>query len=98
MKPITSIIFIPYLLFNVPSENFIKFVKLKEDNYLNFIKFPYLYILPEKYIYNESVPEISKFQLRTISKIFINNYIGGLIIEKTYADFWIIKLLFKHKV
>ena len=66
MKPITSIIFIPYLLFNVPSENFIKFVKLKEDNYLNFIKFPYLYILPEKYIYNESVPEISKFQLRTI--------------------------------
>ena len=25
-----------------------------------------------------------------ISKIFITNYIGGLIIEKTYSDFWII--------
>ena len=88
--PITSIIFIPYLLINTPSENLEKFLKLKEDNYLNFIKFPNLYILPEKFIYNESIPEISKFQLRTISKLFINNYIGGLIIEKTYADFWII--------
>ena len=89
----TVIIFIPYLLFNNPFQGFSKFVKLKEDNYLNFVKFPYLYILPEKYIYNENIPEISKFQLKVISKLFITNYIGGLIIEKTYADFWIINSL-----
>jgi len=87
---ITSIIFIPYILFNYPFVGFNKFLKAKEENYLNFIKFPYLYILPEKYIYNKSIPEMSNFQLRNISKIFINNYIGGLIIEKSYADFWII--------
>ena len=90
---LTSIIFIPYILFNNPFESFKKFLKSKEENYLNFIKFPNLYILPEKYIYNDSIPEISKFQLRNLSKIFINNYIGGLIIEKTYADFWIINSL-----
>ena len=54
------------------------------------IKFPSLYIIPEKYIYTQHIPEISKIQLRILSKIFITNYIGGLIIEKTYADFWII--------
>ena len=90
LTSITSIIFIPYILFNHPFDSFKKFLKLKEENYLSFIKFPNLYILPEKYIYNDSIPEISKFQLRNLSKIFINNYIGGLIIEKTYADFWII--------
>ena len=90
LNSITIIIFIPYLLFNCPYQGFNKFLKLKEENYLNFIKFPYLYILPDKFIYNESVPEISRFQLRNISKIFLTNYIGGLIIEKSYADFWII--------
>ena len=86
----TSIVFIPYLLFNNQYQGFNKFLKLKEDNYLSFIKFPNLYILPEKYIYNENIPDISKFQLKILSKLFISNYIGGLIIEKTYADFWII--------
>ena len=89
----TAIIFIPYLLFNNPYEGFNKFLQLKEDNYFSFIKFPYLYILPEKYIYNKNIPEISKFQLKIISKLFITNYIGGLIMEKTYADFWIINAL-----
>ena len=86
----TSIIFIPYILFDNPNQGFNKFIKLKEDTYFSFIKFPNLYILPEKYIYNENIPEISKFQLKMLSKLFISNYIGGLIIEKSYADFWII--------
>ena len=86
----TAIIFIPYLSINCPSQGFKKFLKLKEEYYFSFIKFPSLYILPEKFIYTQQVPEISKIQLRMLSKIFITNYIGGLIIEKTYADFWII--------
>ncbi len=90
INSVNIIVFIPYLLFNCPYQGFNKFLKLKEDNYLNFIKFPNLYILPEKFMYNESIPDISKFQLSIISRIFITNYIGGLIIEKTYADFWII--------
>ena len=84
------IIFVPYLLINYPFEGFKKFIKLKEENYFSFIKFPSLYILPEKFIYSEIIPEISKFQMRMLSKLFITNYIGGLIIEKSYADFWII--------
>ena len=87
---ITAIVFVPYLMFNNAYQSFEKFLKLKEDNYLNFIKFPFLYILPEKFIYNEIIPEYAKFQLKIISKIFFTNYIGGLIIEKKYADFWII--------
>jgi len=86
----TIIVFVPYLLVNYPFEGFKKFIKLKEENYFSFIKFPSLYILPEKYIYSENIPEISKFQMRMLSKLFITNYIGGLIIEKSYADFWII--------
>ena len=31
-----------------------------------------------------------KFQLRVLSKAFITNYIGGLITESSYAEFWII--------
>ena len=89
----TTIIFVPYLLFNNPYEGFNKFLNLKEDNYFSFIKFPCLYILPEKFIFNKNIPEISKFQLKIISKLFITNYIGSLIIEKTYADFWIINSL-----
>ena len=86
----TAIVFIPYLSINCPSQGFKKFLKLKDEFYFSFIKFPSLYILPEKFIYTQTVPEISKIQLRMLSKIFITNYIGGLIIEKTYADFWII--------
>ena len=86
----TAIIFIPYLAINCPFQNFKKFLKLKEEFYFSIIKFPSLYIIPEKYIYSSHIPEISKIQLRMLSKIFITNYIGGLIIEKTYADFWII--------
>ena len=86
----TAIVFIPYLSINCPSIGFKKFLKLKDEFYFSLIKFPSLYILPEKFIYTQSVPEISKIQLRMLSKLFITNYIGGLIIEKTYADFWII--------
>ena len=86
----TAIVFIPYLAINCPFQNFKKFLKLKEEFYFSIIKFPSLYIIPEKYIYSTHIPEISKIQLRMLSKIFITNYIGGLIIEKTYADFWII--------
>ena len=86
----TAIIFIPYLAINCPFQNFKKFLKLKEEFYFSIIKFPSLYIIPEKYIYSTFIPEISKIQLRMLSKIFLTNYIGGLIIEKTYADFWII--------
>ena len=86
----TAIVFIPYLSINCPSQGFKKFLKLKDEFYFSFIKFPSLYILPEKFIYTQLVPEIAKIQLRMLSKIFITNYIGGLIIEKTYADFWII--------
>ena len=86
----TTIVFIPYLSINCPPQGLKKFLKLKDEFYFSFIKFPSLYILPEKFIYNPQVPEISKIQLRMLSKLFITNYIGGLIIEKTYADFWII--------
>ena len=86
----TAIVFIPYLAINCPFQNFKKFLKLKEEFYFSIIKFPSLYIIPEKYIYSNQIPEISKIQLRMLSKIFLTNYIGGLIIEKTYADFWII--------
>ena len=86
----TAIVFIPYLAINCPFQNFKKFLKLKEEFYFSIIKFPSLYIIPEKYIYSTQIPEISKIQLRMLSKIFLTNYIGGLIIEKTYADFWII--------
>ena len=86
----TVIAFIPYLAINCPFQNFKKFLKLKEEFYFSIIKFPSLYIIPEKYIYSTNIPEISKIQLRMLSKIFLTNYIGGLIIEKTYADFWII--------
>ena len=88
----TAIVFIPYLSINCPSQGFKKFLKLKDEFYFSFIKFPSLYILPEKFIYTQLVPEIAKIQLRMLSKIFITNYIGGLIIEKTYADFWIINI------
>ena len=86
----TAIVFIPYLAINCPFQNFKKFLKLKEEFYFSIIKFPSLYIIPEKYIYSTNIPEISKIQLRMLSKIFLTNYIGGLIIEKTYADFWIV--------
>ena len=86
----SAIIFIPYLAINCPFQNFKKFLKLKEEFYFSIIKFPSLYIIPEKYIYTPHIPEISKIQLRILSKIFLTNYIGGLIIEKKYADFWII--------
>ena len=86
----TAIVFIPYLAINCPFQNFKKFLKLKEEFYFSIIKFPSLYIIPEKYIYSTNIPEISKIQLRMLSKVFLTNYIGGLIIEKTYADFWII--------
>ena len=86
----TAIVFIPYLAINCPFQNFKKFLKLKEEFYFSIIKFPSLYIIPEKYIYSTNIPETSKIQLRMLSKIFLTNYIGGLIIEKTFADFWII--------
>jgi hypothetical protein len=81
------IIFIPYLLNNSPR----KFDKsVKDENYFNFIKFPNLYILPEKLIYNETIPDIMEFQLKNLSKLFITNYIGGLINESKFSDFWLI--------
>ena len=86
----TVVVFIPYLSINCPSIGFKKFLKLKDEYYFSFIKFPSLYILPEKFIYTQTVPEISKIEIRMLSKLFITNYIGGLIIEKNYADFWII--------
>ena len=69
----TAIIFIPYLAINCPFQNFKKFLKLKEEFYFSIIKFPSLYIIPEKYIYSQHIPEISKIQLRMLSKIFITN-------------------------
>ena len=86
----TLIVFIPYLSFNTTNLNFKKFIKGKDENYFNIIKFPSLYIIPEKYLYNPQIPEMMKIQLRALSKIFITNYIGGLITESTFADFWLI--------
>ena len=86
----TYIIFIPYLSFNTTNLNQTKFIKGKDENYFNIIKFPSLYIIPEKYLYNPQIPEMMKIQLRNLSKIFITNYIGGLITESTFADFWLI--------
>ena len=86
----TFIIFIPYLSFNTINLNQNKFIKGKDENYFNIIKFPSLYIIPEKYLYNPQIPEMMKIQLRALSKIFITNYIGGLITESTFADFWLI--------
>lgn len=86
----TFIIFIPYCAINSSNFSFSKFLKGKDEHYFNIIKFPSLYIIPDKYIYSSSIPEMMKFQLRVLSKVFITNYIGGLIIESSYAEFWII--------
>ena len=86
----TYIIFIPYIVINSLNLSFEKFIKGKDDNYFNIIKFPSLYIIPDKYLYNSTVPEMLKHQLKILSKVFITNYIGGLITESSYADFWII--------
>ena len=86
----TFIVFIPYFSINSINFNFNKFIKGKEENYFNILKFPSLYIIPDKYLYTSSIPEMMKFQLRVLSKAFITNYIGGLITESSYAEFWII--------
>ena len=86
----TFIVFIPYFSINSINFNFNKFIKGKEENYFNILKFPSLYIIPDKYLYTSSIPEMMKFQLRVLSKVFITNYIGGLITESSYAEFWII--------
>jgi hypothetical protein len=83
----TFVIFIPYLAIN----SSFKFDKsVKSENFFNFLKFPNLYILPEKLIYNDNVPDLVEFQLKNLSKLFICNYIGGLINEYNFCDFWLI--------
>jgi hypothetical protein len=83
----TFIIFIPYLAIN----STFKFDRsVKSEDYFNMIKFPNLYILPEKLIYNDTIPDIVEFQLKNLGKLFISNYIGGLINEYSYSDFWLI--------
>jgi hypothetical protein len=81
------IVLLPYLLIN-SSEKSDRTVK--KENYFNFIKFPNLFILPEKLIYNDTIPDIMEFQLKNLGKLFITNYIGGLINEADYSDFWLI--------
>ena len=84
---INFLIFIPYLAINSCN----KLDKnVNNENYFNLIKFPNLYIIPEKYIFNESVHDTIEDQLRSLGKLFITNYIGGLINEYEFADFWLI--------
>lgn len=83
----TAIVLLPYLIFN-STDKLDKTVK--KENYFNLIKFPNLYILPEKLIYNDTIPDIMEFQLKNIGKLFISNYIGGLINEADFSDFWLI--------
>ncbi len=84
---INYLMFIPYLAINSSS----KLDKtVKNENYFNIIKFPHLYIIPEKYLFNESVHDTIEYQIRTLAKLFITNYIGGLINEYDFADFWLI--------
>jgi hypothetical protein len=83
----TFVIFIPYLAIN---SSFTFDRSAKSENFFNFLKFPNLYILPEKLIYNDTIPDIVEFQLKNLGKLFICNYIGGLINEYNYCDFWLI--------
>lgn len=82
------LIFVPYLT-NAHYTSSLN-LNLQEDYYLDMIKFPNLYIIPEKLIINEKVPELLNFQLRKLSTVFISNFIGGLIHEKSFTDFWIL--------
>ena len=85
------IVFIPYLIINsFSSEYNEKIFSVNDENYFNFIKFSNLHIIPEKLLYNDTIPDIMEFQLKNFSKLFISNYIGGLISEYTYSDFWLI--------
>jgi len=81
------IVILPYFILN-SSEKLN--CSSKKENYFNLIKFPNLYILPEKLIYNDSIPDIMEFQLKNLGKLFITNYIGGLINEADFSDFWLI--------
>lgn len=81
------IVLLPYFILN-SSEKLN--CSAKKENYFNLLKFPNLYILPEKLIYNDSIPDIMEFQLKNLGKLFITNYIGGLINEADYSDFWLI--------
>jgi hypothetical protein len=83
----TVILLLPYLVIN----SFDKLdKKAKKENYFNLIKFPNLYLLPEKLIYNDTIPDLMEFQLKNLGKLFITNYIGGLINEADFSDFWLI--------
>jgi hypothetical protein len=84
------IVFIPYFNIINITDKYDKFLSVRDENYFNMIKFPNLYILPEKLLYNDSIPDIMEYQLKNIGKLFITNYIGGLINEFNYSDFWLI--------
>jgi hypothetical protein len=85
----TFIIFVPYLSIDSFSGNYNKFLSVKDDHYFSMVKFPNMYILPEKLLYNDTIPDTMEYQLKNIGKIFISNYLGGLINESDYADFWL---------
>jgi len=87
MNNTTFIILIPYITINA-NNNFEDDIKV--PNYFNIIKFPNLYILPEKLLYNENVADNLEYQIHTLGKLFLTNFIGGLICETDYADFWLI--------
>lgn len=57
------------------------------------LKFPNLYIIPEKIIINETIPDLHNFQLRNLAKLFISNFIGGIINEYDFCDFWLISAI-----
>ena len=62
----------------------------KFDSYFTIIKFSNLYIIPEKIIINMSTPDLINYQIRNLAKLFITNFIGGLLQEETFSDFWLI--------
>lgn len=88
LNSVCYIIVVPYLNFmnNLSCLD----LELKKEFYFSIIKFPNLYIIPDKLIINEKVPEILNYQLRSLSKIFISNFIGGIVHEEDYSDFWLI--------
>ena len=85
---ICFIIVVPYLNFISTSQKLDS--ELKNDSFFNIVKFPNLYIIPEKIIINDQIPDINNFQLRNLAKLFITNFIGGIVNEMDFADFWLI--------
>ena len=84
----TNLIIVPYL--SHINSNISLNTDLKDDFYFDIIKFPNMYIVPDKLIINEKLPELLNFQIKKLSTLFISNYFSGLINEKDFSNFWLV--------